>query len=352
MCELHDQDCELQEEELPAEGTGLLSGGFDRRLLLRGAGIAAVGLGAAGAGVLPAMAASSQNGWPGITSSGSSALNRGFSAHGVTFPGGVRTGQVGTVLGYVARRFHERVEPLRSGWCWGWAYRPIRGGTTLSNHSSATAIDCNAPEHPLGVSGTFSSAQRREIAAILNACEGTVRWGGNYSGRKDEMHFEINVRPGSGTLARVAAKLGGNPPPNDPPPPPSSGWPTLKKGSSGWRVSVLQYLLRARGRSVAVDGVFGQQTKDAVISYQRSANLVPDGIAGPKTWGKIIVTTKEGSRGHAVRATQRALNAHGKGLAVDGEFGERTRSAAISFQKSKKLLPDGIVGPKTWAALV
>ncbi|MGD7704652.1 peptidoglycan-binding protein [Microlunatus sp. Y2014] len=351
MCELHDQDCELHEEELPAEGTGLLSGGFDRRLLLRGAGIAAVGLGAAGAGVLPAMAAVSQNGWGGITSSGSSALNRGFSAHGVTFPGGVRTGQVGTVLGYVARRFHERVEPLRSGWCWGWAYRPIRGGTTLSNHSSATAIDCNAPEHPLGVSGTFSSSQRSQIAAILNACEGTVRWGGNYSGRKDEMHFEINVRPGSAKLARVAAKLGGsNPPP--PPPPPSSGWPTLKKGSTGYRVTVLQYLLRAHGRSVAVDGVFGQQTHDAVRSFQGSKNLLRDGIAGPKTWGKIIITTKKGSRGNAVRATQRALNAHGKRLVVDGDFGTKTHDAVRSFQGSKNLLRDGIVGPKTWAALV
>jgi hypothetical protein len=34
-----------------------------------------------------------------------------------------------------------------------------------------------------------------------------VRWGGNYSGTKDEMHFEINVGPGSDRVARLAHKI-------------------------------------------------------------------------------------------------------------------------------------------------
>jgi peptidoglycan hydrolase-like protein with peptidoglycan-binding domain len=33
-----------------------------------------------------------------------------------------------------------------------------------------------------------------------------------------------------------------------------------------------------------VDGVFGEKTKTAVISFQRAEGLSPDGAAGPKTW--------------------------------------------------------------------
>jgi len=32
------------------------------------------------------------------------------------------------------------------------------------------------------------------------------------------------------------------------------------------------------------DGVFGPLTRQATIAYQESAGLVPNGIAGPKTW--------------------------------------------------------------------
>jgi peptidoglycan hydrolase-like protein with peptidoglycan-binding domain len=38
-------------------------------------------------------------------------------------------------------------------------------------------------------------------------------------------------------------------------------------------------------------------------------------------------------------------------IAVDGAFGPLTRAAIIRIQKKWGLTPDGIVGPKTWAAL-
>lgn len=321
-----------------------------RRTLLTGSAAAALGVAAGGlAPALTAQAAEvSQNGWPVLTSS-SAALDRGFSAGGATFPGGVRRGDVSTILRYVATRFDAEVEALVNPGCWGWASRPIRGGTTISNHASGTALDCNAPRHPLGQVGTFSAAQAARIRAIVAACEGTVRWGGDYSGRKDEMHFEINRAPSSPAIAAVAKKLGGgggNPPPAD------TGWPTLRQGSTGFRVKCLQFLLVQAGYSIAADGVFGAGTRAAVLAFQGRKGLARDGVVGPKTWAAAVVTVRSGSRGAAVKGVQTGLNAHGARLTVDGIAGSGTVAAIVAFQRSKGLSADGIAGPKTWNALV
>ncbi|PXY17978.1 peptidoglycan recognition protein family protein [Prauserella flavalba] len=51
-------------------------------------------------------------------------------------------------------------------------------------------------------------------------------------------------------------------------------WPLLSEGDTGDRVREAQRLLRARGENVAVDGVFGPATRDAVSSFA-TANGVP-----------------------------------------------------------------------------
>ena len=123
-------------------------------------------------------------------------------------PGGVlplRKGAAGTVLVWLATQFHHRVEPLVWPGCWGYAERTIVGSTVVSNHASGTAMDLNAPAHPLGAAGTFSAAQVAELRRLLAECGGVIRWGGDYGVRKDEMHFEIIEGPAA--VEAVALRL-------------------------------------------------------------------------------------------------------------------------------------------------
>lgn len=144
----------------------------------------------------------SYNGWPANSDPDAINVQNFGDAQGFPFPGGVRGGDVFTVLGYVATQLHERVEPCINGWCWGWTYKQnVNNPSQLSCHASATAIDWNAPDHPNGSSGTFSDAQRGVIYAILDEVQGAVSWLEGY----DEMHFEICVN--ASDLAAIAANL-------------------------------------------------------------------------------------------------------------------------------------------------
>lgn len=137
--------------------------------------------------------ATAQNGWTASPNKDDIGIEP-FTVAGVSFPGGVKRGAVSIILRYVAEQFHRRVEPLHPGHCWGYAYRDVRGGASLSNHSAGCAIDINAPAHGLGERGTFTAAQAEQIEAIVRECNGVVRWGGSYT-RPDEMHFEIVGSP-------------------------------------------------------------------------------------------------------------------------------------------------------------
>ncbi len=63
---------------------------------------------------------------------------------------------------------------------------------------------------------------------------------------------------------------------------------------------------------------------------------------------------KLGSKGEEVRAVQRTLKALGFDIGrwgLDADYGYDTRSAVAAYQRSVGLDADGIVGPKTMAAL-
>src|SRR5688572_19118947 len=64
--------------------------------------------------------------------------------------------------------------------------------------------------------------------------------------------------------------------------------PVLKRGSSGPDVLTLQSTLKQLGFDPkGVDGVFGPGTETAVIAFQKTKGLTPDGICGPGTMAAL-----------------------------------------------------------------
>lgn len=184
---------------------------------------------------------------------------------GTTLP--VKAAVAPLLIGF-AREFHTKVEPLHTGWCWGYAYRPVRGYTTLSYHAFGLAIDLNAPAHPLGRTGTFSYKERLIINALCRKYG--LRWGGNYSGRKDEMHFECILTP-TQAAARIRALQ--TPTYRIRYPGPASFFPRIEAlvpGKTNKQIALLQGRLTKFGAEPGkVDGNYGFKTKRAVSRVQR-----------------------------------------------------------------------------------
>ncbi len=69
----------------------------------------------------------------------------------------------------------------------------------------------------------------------------------------------------------------------------ASGYPLTRQGSKGPYVCVAQDCLNNLGfRTGGLDGVFGTQTRNAVLSYQSSRGLTSDGIIGNNTWNTLM----------------------------------------------------------------
>jgi putative peptidoglycan binding protein/D-alanyl-D-alanine carboxypeptidase-like protein len=86
------------------------------------------------------------------------------------------------------------------------------------------------------------------------------------------------------------------------------------------------------------DGLIRQWAEEGLLG---AAPAVPVGVA----------LLSLGDRGPDVAHVQAALNAKGARLLVDGDFGRNTQAAVMAFQGAHGLTPDGVVGPKTLAAL-
>ena len=87
------------------------------------------------------------------------------------------------------------------------------------------------------------------------------------------------------------------------------------------------------------------------LNAQFGAGLVVDGLRGPKTLN-ACPQVKKGAKGNVTRLIQERLNSVGFNLTTDGIFGENTKNAVKVFQKNRGLTQDGIVGPNTWEWLL
>ncbi|MFF5155522.1 peptidoglycan-binding protein [Streptomyces sp. NPDC000348] len=140
---------------------------------------------------------------------------------------------------------------------------------------------------------------------------------------------------------------------------PASGaplqWPLLRKrtGDQFTPGRALQHLLRAHGYEVRTDGFFGDETRDAVMDFQRRNNLPSDGKVGEDTWPELVVPLGRGADGHAVLALQELLHNAGQGgTEVSGEFTAATAEDLRFFQDRHGLRPSGRADADTWLALL
>ena len=162
----------------------------------------------------------------------------------------------------------------------------------------------------------------------------------------------------------------------------------LEYSDRGNEVSVLQYYLAFLGffydslPVIKIDGVFGDETKNAVIAFQNQFGLPADGIVGRQTWNAIqdqydsilralpneyssyssllypgyLVTT--GATGKVVEQLQTFINTIAEyntgipSVTVDGVYGNNTKQAVQAIQRLVGQEQSGAVGPLTWNAIV
>lgn len=161
----------------------------------------------------------------------------------------------------------------------------------------------------------------------------------------------------------------------------------LTLGSSGLGVSNLQYFLSYLSRFYAsispatIDGNFGNETRQSVISAQNTFGLIEDGVVGELTWnaiynayrgiiaeiplqyveGNIIpfpgIVLRQGSDNDSVLLLQQYINVIAQifdevnSVELTGYFGAQTDRAVRSIQEITGLEANGIVGAITWDAI-
>ncbi|MGC9436448.1 peptidoglycan-binding protein [Streptomyces sp. WG5] len=132
-------------------------------------------------------------------------------------------------------------------------------------------------------------------------------------------------------------------------------WPLLmmQKEDHHTRGRALQHLLNAHGYEVRADGFFDEETRDAVMDFQRKRDLAPDGKVGKDTWPELVKEATPGSEGAHVLAVQELLDNVGQGgTVVSGKFTAVTAADLRFFQSNHHLPVTGRADTETWLVLL
>ena len=188
--------------------------------------------------------------------------------------------------------------------CYG--RRPIRGGTAWSSHAFGAAHDYSYREGP-----DRSVIEGEVIPWLIDNFEllGIQRvhdyWARRYwqagrgwierpPGAKND-HLHIEVTPDTwGWDTPIEQRLKDGPPAAKPAPKPAKpakypGKVTKRGSTAAARVRAIQQALNDKGHNAGpVDGSFGPMTEAACKRFQTAEGLEPDGLVGPKTWAALF----------------------------------------------------------------
>lgn len=162
----------------------------------------------------------------------------------------------------------------------------------------------------------------------------------------------------------------------------------LQSGDTGTDIATLQYYLDFLASfydtlpDITIDGIFGNETLNAVLAFQRQFGLAQDGVVGRQTWYAIqdaydavlrslpaeytsyssflypgyLITT--GATGRVVEQLQTFINTIARNdpsvpsVTVDGVYGPGTENAVRVIQRINSIPENGAVGPLTWNAII
>lgn len=105
--------------------------------------------------------------------------------------------------------------------------------------------------------------------AIYNAARGTGAWGYVEPLSQTPTWVHMDRRYGTPACSGTTA-----------------GYPTLRRGSRGCYVMILQDALSTLGYQTGsrIDGIFGARTEEALKGFQRRTSLRVDGVCGCSSW--------------------------------------------------------------------
>ena len=147
----------------------------------------------------------------------------------------------------------------------------------------------------------------------------------------------------------------------------------IQKGNASVSVLKIQQCLNQIQPELHLkeDGLFDENTEQAIIEFQMNTGLTPDGCLSSLTWDKIILKVKTLKKPEELTIhTQPALSIGSQGLDVlkaqqylnriqpespvleDGIFNSATQVKVIRFQNKCGLNPDGRIGILTWSKII